>query len=160
MPWGWAHSLGAMLSDPSESPAASSAIDREALPGSPSVDGDALLDDPQEWPSFGRPHASATGPAQGVWDSHVVLQGMHCAACALTIEDALRAVPGVLQAEVSAATHRARVVWDAGVVRPSRWFAAVARAGYPPCRRWTRWRGSSAARAAAPCGAGWWRAFA
>ncbi|ATG94867.1 cation-translocating P-type ATPase [Paracidovorax citrulli] len=120
-----------MLSDPSESPAASSAIDREALPGSPSVDGDALLDDPQEWPSFGRPHASATGPAQGVWDSHVVLQGMHCAACALTIEDALRAVPGVLQAEVSAATHRARVVWDAGVVRPSRWFAAVARAGYP-----------------------------
>nr|WP_225980299.1 cation-translocating P-type ATPase [Paracidovorax avenae] len=130
-PGRWTHSLGAMLSDPSESPAASSAIERETLRSSPSVDADALLDDPQEWLSFGRPHASATGPAQGVWDSHVVLQGMHCAACALTVEDALLAVPGVLQAEVSAATHRARVVWDARRVRPSRWMAAVARAGYP-----------------------------
>ncbi|AVS68290.1 heavy metal translocating P-type ATPase [Paracidovorax avenae] len=97
-----------------------------------------LLDDPQEWTAFGRPvgtqAAGAAGPGhapEGLWESHVVLGGMHCAACALTVEDALRGVPGVLQAEVSAATHRARVVWDARRVRPSRWMAAVARAGYP-----------------------------
>ncbi|XDF36989.1 cation-translocating P-type ATPase [Paracidovorax avenae] len=97
-----------------------------------------LLDDPQEWPAFGRPVSAQAGSAaqpardsEGVWESHVVLGGMHCAACALTVEDALRAVPGVLQAEVSAATHRARVVWDARHVRPSGWMAAVARAGYP-----------------------------
>lgn len=99
----------------------------------------ALLDDPQEWPAFGRPRplqegapgSAAHDPAAGIWESHVVLGGMHCAACALTVEDALRGVPGVLQAEVSAATHRARVVWDARRVRPSGWMAAVARAGYP-----------------------------
>lgn len=101
-----------------------------------------LLDDPQEWLAFGRLCTSAGGPLAAVsnavpadpastfWDSHVVLEGMHCAACALTIEDALRAVPGVLQADVSATTRRARVVWDAGQVRPSAWMDAVKKAGY------------------------------
>ena len=94
-----------------------------------------LLDDPQEWAAFGRPcstdkTSSPMAPEQTPWESHVVLEGMHCAACALTIEDALRAVPGVLQAEVSAATQRARVVWRPQQVRPSQWVAAVRRAGY------------------------------
>ena len=69
-------------------------------------------------------------PEASTWDSHVVLEGMHCAACALTIEDALRAVPGVLQADVSAATRRARVVWQPGRVLPSQWMKAVQNAGY------------------------------
>ncbi|MDD2712133.1 MAG: heavy metal-associated domain-containing protein, partial [Simplicispira sp.] len=70
---------------------------------------DALLDDPQEWETFGRLCADAARQAPpGAWESHVVIGGMHCAACALTIEDALRAVPGVARADVSAATQRAR----------------------------------------------------
>ncbi|WP_100410979.1 cation-translocating P-type ATPase [Acidovorax sp. 69] len=102
-----------------------------------------LLDDPQEWLAFGRPCTSAGGPlaaaadggapldpASTAWDSQVVLDGMHCAACALTIEDALRAVPGVLQADVSSATRRARVVWQPGQVLPSQWMKAVQNAGY------------------------------
>ncbi|MFY3385546.1 heavy metal translocating P-type ATPase [Paracidovorax sp. MALMAid1276] len=88
-----------------------------------------LLDDPQEWPAFGRPCTPANGD-RTAWESHVVLEGMHCAACALTIEDALRAVPGVQQADVSAATRRARVVWQPGRVLPSQWMAAVQQAGY------------------------------
>ncbi len=100
----------------------------------------ALLDDPQEWQAFGRPCTSAGAPTELVpgaapqgaaaWESHVVLSGMHCAACALTVEEALRAVPGVLQADVSAATRRARVLWQPARVQPSSWIAAVARAGY------------------------------
>ena len=101
-----------------------------------------LLDDPQEWLAFGRPCSAAGSPLASVadalpgdptsthWESQVVLEGMYCAACALTIEDALRAVPGVLQADVSAATRRARVVWQPGRVRPSEWMAAVQNAGY------------------------------
>ena len=99
----------------------------------------SLLDDPQEWLGFGRPctpSGSALDASAGAdtssstWDSHVVLDGMHCAACALTIEDALKSVPGVLQADVSAATRRARVVWQPGRVLPSQWMAAVRSAGY------------------------------
>src|SRR6478672_9288543 len=93
-----------------------------------------LLDDPQEWPAFGQPCTPGAAPpvdaAACAWDSQVVLEGMHCAACALTIEDALRAVPGVQQAEVSAATRRARVVWHPEKVLPSQWMEAVRHAGY------------------------------
>ncbi|MGP1628460.1 MAG: heavy metal translocating P-type ATPase [Giesbergeria sp.] len=90
--------------------------------------GDDLLDDPAEWVAFGRPTQGL--PGGSCWESHVVIEGMHCAACALTIEDALRGIPGVEQVDVSAATQRARVVWDATATRPSDWFAAVRRAGY------------------------------
>lgn len=97
----------------------------------------ALLDDPLEWDSFGRPagvrpsHAEAIDPQQvPLWESHVVLGGMHCTTCALTIEEALRAVPGVERADVSASTHRAKVQWAPAQTRPSQWMAAIQQSGY------------------------------
>ncbi|MBS0495365.1 MAG: cation-translocating P-type ATPase [Proteobacteria bacterium] len=99
-------------------------------------DAATLLDDPQEWAAFGRPHGKAAAqplpPTETAWESHVVLEGMHCAACALTIEDALRRVPGVSDVDVSAATRRARVVWNPVQVLPSQWMEAVRKAGYRP----------------------------
>lgn len=107
----------------------------ESRPESQPQEQTVLLDDPHEWSAFGRPYprggdGASDDPSKCAWDSQVVLEGMHCAACALAIEDALRAVPGVQQAHVSAATHRARVVWHPGQVRPSQWMEAVHRAGY------------------------------
>ena len=90
------------------------------------VSGTLLLDDVREWPRFGR----CLDDIAGRWESHIVVGGMYCAACALTIEDALRAVPGVEQVEVSTSAERARVVWVAGQTRPSRWMAAIEAAGY------------------------------
>lgn len=84
----------------------------------------ALLDDPQSWPAFSLPTASAT------WQSQVVVQGMHCAACALNVEEALCAVPGVKDVLVNGATHRAQITWSADEVKPSQWFEALARVGY------------------------------
>ncbi len=118
----------------------------------------ALIDDPQEWQAFSRPVGAPEGAC---WESHVVLEGMHCAACALAIEAALRSVPGVAQADVSAAAQRARVVWQAGQVRPSQWMAAVMRAGYRAVPALDAFAREQRQRdSAAPCGAGWWRAFA
>ena len=88
-----------------------------------------LLDEQDEWLEFSRP-ADAAEP--GVWESTVVFEGMHCAACAGTIEQALRATPGVRAADVSAASHRGRVVWDESATQPSRWMNAVLRTGYRP----------------------------
>ena len=88
--------------------------------------GPSLLDDPQEWSAFSRPAQETPG----CWESHLVIEGMHCAACALTVEDALLAVPGVSSASVSAGSHRARVVWQADVVLPSHWMQAVHKVGY------------------------------
>ncbi len=85
------------------------------------------IDDAAEWPAFSRPVA---GEGEGAWESSMAVEGMTCAACALTVEDALRAVPGVVSAEVGAASRRARVVWRAAQVRPSQWLDAVRAAGY------------------------------
>ncbi|MCA0310741.1 MAG: cation-translocating P-type ATPase [Proteobacteria bacterium] len=87
-----------------------------------------LLDERDEWLEFSRP-AGAQG---SLWESSVVFEGMHCAACAVTIEQALRATPGVREADISAASHRGRVVWQEGVTRPSDWMQAVLRTGYRP----------------------------
>jgi Cu2+-exporting ATPase len=74
---------------------------------------------------------AASGKEQpALWESFIVLEGMHCAACALSIEDALKQVHGVHDVDVSAATRRARVVWNPQEVLPSRWMAAVGGAGY------------------------------
>ena len=98
-----------------------------AAPG-PTGDLYSLLDDPQEWSAFSRPDASR----EHCWESNLLIEGMHCAACALTIEAALLSVPGVLQANVSAGSHRARIVWSADSIQPSAWMRAVQRAGYRP----------------------------
>ena len=97
-----------------------------AAPVPHSGDALALLDDPMEWSAFSQ--ADRHDPLQ--WESSVVIEGMHCAACSLTVEDALRRVPGVVNAQVSAASQRARVVWSSAVVQPSRWMQAVQQAGY------------------------------
>lgn len=86
----------------------------------------ALLDDEQEWTAFSRPVVQQTG----CWESNVLIEGMHCAACALTIEEALRRVPGVHDVEVSSGSHRAKVVWQSQAVTPSGWMQAVHEAGY------------------------------
>ncbi len=102
-------------------------LDVEAVPPAGHGASLALLDDPQEWTAFSR---SLDGQPT-FWESSVVFGGMHCAACALTIEDALQRVPGVLSAQVSAGSHRGRVVWSDQAVKPSGWMQAAARAGYP-----------------------------
>ena len=87
----------------------------------------AMLDNPDEWSAFSRPLVGQPS----CWESSVVFAGMHCAACALTIEDALRKVPGVMSADISAASHRGRVVWSDARTQPSGWMQAADRAGYP-----------------------------
>ncbi len=92
-----------------------------------------LLDDPLQWPLFGRSqsHTAAHGAAAPpVWTSQVVIEGMHCAACALNIEAAVAAVPGVKSVRVDGHGQRAEVVWRSDQVLPSQWMGAIARAGY------------------------------
>ena len=84
------------------------------------------LDDPGEWTGFGKPAADQAA----CWESNLVIQGMFCAACSITVEDALRKLPGVVSAEVSAGSHRARVVWSADRLRPSDLLRVVQQAGY------------------------------
>ncbi|RTZ57995.1 MAG: cation-transporting ATPase PacS, partial [Gammaproteobacteria bacterium] len=57
----------------------------------------------------------------------ISISGMMCAGCVATVEDALKAVPGVTDASVSFADHSASI---AGDVEPDAVIQAVADAGY------------------------------
>ena len=95
-----------------------------ALAGEASLQ--TALDDPAEWTGFSRPVADR----EGWWESYLSISGMYCAACSLTVEQVLCALPGVDGVRVNGATATARLVWQDGVSRPTAWVDALRRAGY------------------------------
>jgi Cu2+-exporting ATPase len=88
---------------------------------------DALLDSE---PPAGTRWLPAGNGSQPLAESSLRLGGLHCAACAGTIEAALMAVDGVRQAEVSAVAACATVRWDPTRTAPSALVHAIERAGY------------------------------
>lgn len=58
--------------------------------------------------------------------------GMTCAACVRRVEKAVRAVPGVRDAQVNLVTHRATVTMDPSVASRDALAGAIADAGYEP----------------------------
>jgi Cu2+-exporting ATPase len=84
----------------------------------------AALDSHEGWQDFSRPLAG------GRWESFIAVDGMYCAACSLTIEQALLQVDGVEAVQVNGGAATARIVWVEGRCRPSDWLAALRRAGY------------------------------
>jgi len=89
-----------------------------------------LFDEPEEWALFSRACDAPSASVQRLWESQLVVQGMHCAACSLTLEQALMGIPGVLAARVSAASERASIVWSAAHTRPSQWMDLPLALGY------------------------------
>lgn len=89
-----------------------------------------LWDDPQEWATFSQ-RLGERSMGKEVWESQVRVGGMHCAACALTVESALLATPGVSAARVSAASGLACITWSNPVTKPSLWLMATQVLGYP-----------------------------
>jgi len=92
----------------------------------PAACGWAALDEPAEWESFSR----AVAGREGRWESFLAIEGMHCAACSLTVEEALARLPGVDGVRVNGASATAQLVWSPQRSRPSDWLAALKRAGY------------------------------
>lgn len=63
-------------------------------------------------------------------EAFFLLDGIRCGACALTIEQALQGLSGMVEAEVNFATHRARAVWDPDKLRLVDVLGAIENAGY------------------------------
>ena len=91
------------------------------------TDNFAVLDDPVEQKEFTR-FAEIEG--KRLAESVLMVQGMYCAACADTVEGALCDLPGVVKAEVHAATRRLTVRWDPALTRASTLAQAVGSTGY------------------------------
>lgn len=73
-----------------------------------------------------------TGPSSNHQTQEVSLPitGMTCASCVRRVEKSLDKVAGVTEANVNLATEKARVRYDASVVRPGQLKSAVEKAGY------------------------------
>ncbi len=65
-----------------------------------------------------------------VRDIHLLVEGIHCAACVWLIERGLQRAPGVLAAEVNLAGKRLHLRWDNGKSKLSDLIRALARIGY------------------------------
>jgi P-type Cu2+ transporter len=87
--------------------------------------------DPVDHPADLAAFSQITGSgADAVALSWLQLSGLHCAACAGVIEQALSALPGVLDARVNAAAMRAAVRWKPAATSVAQLLAAVRAAGY------------------------------
>ncbi|MDY6893656.1 MAG: copper-translocating P-type ATPase, partial [Chloroflexota bacterium] len=60
----------------------------------------------------------------------ISVKDMHCASCAVTVEDSLNKVEGVSKAAVNFATERAYVEYDPGRTTPKELEQAIEKAGY------------------------------
>lgn len=60
----------------------------------------------------------------------LTIGGMHCATCAITVQDSLKEVPGVFDAKVNFALGRASVNFDAGIASKDALKRAVEDSGY------------------------------
>ncbi|WP_058615732.1 heavy metal translocating P-type ATPase [Tepidimonas taiwanensis] len=122
--------MPAPASDPVADPAPASgggASPWSAHRGPLTVDDDfRVLDDPLEQRDFTHP-VDGDGTVQ---ESVLMVQGMYCAACADAVESALVGRPGVLDAQVHAATRRLTLRWDPARTRLSDLAQAVGRVGY------------------------------
>jgi len=65
-----------------------------------------------------------------VRDIHLLVEGIHCAACVWLIERGLQRAPGVLSAEVNLASKRLHLRWDNSKSKLSDLIRALARIGY------------------------------
>jgi Cu+-exporting ATPase len=63
-------------------------------------------------------------------ETTLTIGGMHCATCALTIQDALTAVPGVADARVNFALGKATIDYDSNIASESELRKAVEESGY------------------------------
>jgi len=76
--------------------------------------------------------ARFVAPAPGGAELSVLVEGIRCASCVWLLEHLLAREPGVLEARLNFATHRARVRFDPAATSPARVFATLAQIGYLP----------------------------
>ncbi|MBT9504751.1 MAG: cadmium-translocating P-type ATPase [Burkholderiaceae bacterium] len=93
-----------------------------AAPAAPAGSGLGSLAECSQWQS------STDGQRLAL--SQLVLSGLHCAACAGIIESALRRQPGVLDAQVNAASQRLALQWSPVLTDAPALLRAINKAGY------------------------------
>jgi P-type Cu+ transporter len=72
----------------------------------------------------------SSSPEGNIAVGTLTIGGMHCPACSARVVKALKALPGVQDAEVSLETRQAKVTYRAGEITPELLQQAITDAGY------------------------------
>ncbi len=77
------------------------------------------------------PHAALVAPrAASLAHASLVIEGMDCGACAVTIENKLKALPGVVKARVSYDRAKAEIDYDSAAASIEQFEKVIQQAGY------------------------------
>ena len=66
----------------------------------------------------------------GLYEIHLIIEGIHCSACVWLNEKVLHKLPGVIEASINYTNHKAKVVWDPSVVKLSKIIETIRSIGY------------------------------
>ena len=80
----------------------------------------------KEWSQF----SQSVNKDDTRWESHIVIEGMHCAACAFKVENTLKPLPGVVEVSVNATSGHAKIIWQSNLIKPPLWASGIYKAGY------------------------------
>ncbi len=68
--------------------------------------------------------------ADGLNEIHLIIEGIHCAACVWLNEKVLHKTPGVIEASINYSNNKAKVVWDPEEIKLSRIIETIRNIGY------------------------------
>jgi len=66
----------------------------------------------------------------GLYEIHLIIEGIHCSACVWLNEKVLHKTEGVLEASINYTNNKAKVVWDPNTVQLSHIIATIRSIGY------------------------------
>lgn len=66
----------------------------------------------------------------GLYEIHLIIEGIHCSACVWLNEKVLHKTEGVLEASINYTNNKAKIVWDPEVVQLSKLIETIRSIGY------------------------------
>ncbi len=66
----------------------------------------------------------------GLYEIHLIIEGIHCAACVWLNEKVLHKTPGIIEASINYTNNKATVVWDPDEIKLSKIIETIRSIGY------------------------------
>jgi Cu+-exporting ATPase len=67
---------------------------------------------------------------EGLYEIHLIIEGIHCSACVWLNEKVLHKTPGILEASINYTNNKAKIVWDPEEVKLSKIIETIRSIGY------------------------------
>ncbi|WP_084276528.1 heavy metal translocating P-type ATPase [Nitratiruptor tergarcus] len=66
----------------------------------------------------------------GLYEIHLIIEGIHCAACVWLNEKVLHKLPGIIEASINYSNNKAKIIWDPSELKLSKIIETIRSIGY------------------------------